>query len=121
VIAGGLPLDRAHNGHDRTWLLLALLLCGQDRRVPADAYPRWEYFPRNVRPPDRVKPLVAEVRTIEPRISTVDQRTGLHSDDVLLELAPSLLSARRSPCLLLPTAHLRLPIPLVASASGSRE
>jgi hypothetical protein len=37
-----------------------------------------------------VKPLVAEVRTIEPRISTVDQRTGLHSDDVLLELAPGL-------------------------------
>jgi hypothetical protein len=36
-----------------------------------------------------VKPLVAEVRTIEPRISTVDQRTGLHSDDVL-ELAPGL-------------------------------
>ena len=37
-----------------------------------------------------MKPLVAEVRTIEPRISTVDQRTGLHSDDVLLELVPGL-------------------------------
>ena len=37
-----------------------------------------------------MKPLVAEVRTIEPRISTVDQRTGVHSDDVLLELAPGL-------------------------------
>jgi hypothetical protein len=37
-----------------------------------------------------VNPLVAEVGTIESRISTVDQRTGLHSDDVLLELAPGL-------------------------------
>ena len=58
--------------------------------MPADAYPRWEYFPRNVRPPDWVKPLVAEVGTVESRISTVEQRTGLHSDDVLLHLAVGL-------------------------------
>ena len=71
-------------------LLLGLLLHVQDRRVSTDPYPRWEYFPRNVRPPEWVEPFVAEVRAIEPRISTVEQRTGLHSDDVLLELAPGL-------------------------------
>jgi hypothetical protein len=58
--------------------------------VPANAYPRWEYFPRNVRPPEWVEPLVAEIRAIELRISTVEQGTGLHSDDVLRELAPGL-------------------------------
>jgi hypothetical protein len=62
----------------------------QDRRVPADTYPRWDYFPRNVRPPEWVEPLIAEVHAIQPRISTVDQRTGLHSNDVLHELAPGL-------------------------------
>lgn len=58
--------------------------------MPANTYPRWEYFPRNVRPPEWVEPLVAEVRVIESRISTVEQGTGLHSDDVLRELAPGL-------------------------------
>ena len=62
----------------------------QDGRVPADRYPRWEYFPRNVRPPAWVEPFVAEVSAVGSRISTVEQRTGLHSDDVLLELAPGL-------------------------------
>jgi len=71
-------------------LLLALLLHGQDGQVPTDPYPRWEYFPRNVHPPQWVDPFVAEVAAIEPRISTVEQSTGLHSDDVLLELEPGL-------------------------------
>ena len=62
----------------------------QDGQVPVNTYPRWEYFPRNVRPPEWVEPFVAEVRAIETRISTVDQGTGLHSDDVLRELAPGL-------------------------------
>jgi hypothetical protein len=58
--------------------------------VPSNIYPRWDYFPRNVRPPAWVEPLVGEVRLAEPRISTVEQGTGLHSDDVLRELAPGL-------------------------------
>ena len=58
--------------------------------MPVNPYPRWDYFPRNVRPPEWVEPFVAEVRAIEPRISTVEQGTGLHSDDVLQELAPGL-------------------------------
>jgi hypothetical protein len=62
----------------------------QNGQVPANTYPRWEYFPRNVRPPEWVEPFVAEVRAIETRISTIDQGTGLHSNDVLRELAPGL-------------------------------
>jgi hypothetical protein len=58
--------------------------------VPAAPYPRWDYFPRNVRPPEWVEPLVAQVRVVEERISTVEQSTGLHSDQVLRELAPGL-------------------------------
>ncbi len=49
----------------------------QDGQVPVNPYPRWDYFPRNVRPPEWVEPFVAEVRAIEPRISTVEQGTGL--------------------------------------------
>ena len=55
-----------------------------------DSYPPWDYFPRNARPPEWVNPLVALARVAEPRISTVEQRTGLASDDVLKELAPGL-------------------------------
>jgi hypothetical protein len=44
--------------------------------VPANVYPRWDYFPRNVHPPAWVEPLVAEFRAIELRISTVDQELG---------------------------------------------
>jgi hypothetical protein len=58
--------------------------------VPTDAYPSWSYFPRNVRPPEWVEPFIAKVRAAEVRISTVKQSTGLHSDDVLQELAPGL-------------------------------
>jgi len=63
--------------------------------VPANVYPRWDYFPRNVHPPEWVEPLVAEVRTVELRISTVDQGTGLHSNDVLQELESSRSAANR--------------------------
>jgi hypothetical protein len=63
---------------------------GQDGPVPSNAYPSWDYFPRNVRPPDWVEPLVAEVRAVESSISTVDRGTGLHSDDVLRQLDPGL-------------------------------
>lgn len=58
--------------------------------MPTALYPRWDYFPRNVRPSEWVEPLVAQVRAVEERISTVEQSTGLHSDDVLRELAPGL-------------------------------
>jgi hypothetical protein len=58
--------------------------------MSADVYPRWDYFPRNVRPPEWVEPLVGQVRAAEERICTVEQRTGLHSDHVLRELAPGL-------------------------------
>jgi hypothetical protein len=58
--------------------------------VPSDVYPSWNYFPRNVRPPEWVEPFIAEVRAAELRISTVEQKTGLHSDDVLQDLAPGL-------------------------------
>jgi hypothetical protein len=61
-----------------------------DSQVPTALYPRWDYFPRNVRPPEWIEPLVAQVRAVEERISTVEQGTGLHSDDVLRELAPGL-------------------------------
>jgi hypothetical protein len=67
-----------------------LMFCRQDGRVPTDAYPSWSYFPRNVRPPEWVEPFIAKVRATEVRISTVKQSTGLHSDDVLQELAPGL-------------------------------
>lgn len=62
----------------------------QDGQMPAIPYPRWDYFPRNVRPPKWVEPLVAQVRAAEERISTVERSTGLHSDDVLRELTPGL-------------------------------
>jgi hypothetical protein len=48
------------------------LPCVQDGWVAANSYPHWDYFPRNVRPPEWVEPFVAEVRAIELRISTVD-------------------------------------------------
>ena len=55
-------------------------------------YPLWNYYPRNVRPPEWVNGLVATVAEMSGTISTVDQRTGLSSDDVLRELAPGLTS-----------------------------
>jgi len=55
-------------------------------------YPLWNYYPRNVRPPAWVNGLVATVAEMSGTISTVDQRTGLSSDDVLRELAPGLTS-----------------------------
>ncbi|MCA0181312.1 MAG: hypothetical protein LCH77_17390 [Actinobacteria bacterium] len=55
-------------------------------------YPLWNYYPRNVRPPEWVNGLVATVAETSGTISTVDQRTGLSTDDVLRELAPGLTS-----------------------------
>jgi hypothetical protein len=66
----------------------------QDRQVPPNIYPRWEYFPRNVRPPEWVEPLVAEVRAIELRVSTVEQGTGLHSE-MSCESSPQARFSRR--------------------------
>jgi hypothetical protein len=63
---------------------------GHDGYVPTAPYPRWDYFPRNVRPPEWVEPLVAQVHAAEGRITTVEQSTGLQSDDVLRELASGL-------------------------------
>jgi hypothetical protein len=62
----------------------------QDEHMPPEPYPKWDYFPRNVRPPEWVEPFIAQVRAVEPSISTVEQSTGLDSDHVLRELAPGL-------------------------------
>ena len=62
----------------------------QNAHVSSQTYPSWDYFPRNERPPQWVEPLIALTRTAEPRISTSEQSTGLHSDHVLQELAPGL-------------------------------
>jgi hypothetical protein len=84
--------------------------------MSTDPYPRWEYFPRNVRPPEWVEPFVAEVRAIELRISTVEQRTGMHSDDVLQDNRGQLASvpvfARGLDLLSALYASQRLPLPL---------
>ena len=50
----------------------------------------WDYFPRNVRPPEWVDPFIATVQAAEPSISTVERKTGLDSDSVLQQLAPGL-------------------------------
>jgi hypothetical protein len=55
-----------------------------------EPYPSWDYFPRNVRPPEWVKPFIANVRAAEQSISTVDRKTGLDSDQVLQQLASGL-------------------------------
>jgi hypothetical protein len=55
-----------------------------------ELYPSWDYFPRNVRPPEWVEPFVANVRAAEQNISTVERKTGLDSDHVLRQLAAGL-------------------------------
>lgn len=55
-------------------------------------YPVWNYYPRNTRPPEWVDGLVQTVAAAEGAISTVDERTGLSSDDVLRELSPGLVA-----------------------------
>jgi hypothetical protein len=52
-----------------------------------ELYPSWDYFPRNVRPPEWVEQFIAIVRAAEQSISTVDRKTGLDSDQVLQQLA----------------------------------
>ena len=51
-------------------------------------YPAWSYFPRNVRPPAWAVSFVEFVRAAGAKISTVEHKTGLSSDDVLKELGP---------------------------------
>jgi hypothetical protein len=72
-----------------------LLLYVQDRRVPTDSYPALGILSAQHPAPRVGGPFVAEVHAIEPRISTVGQRTGLHSDDVLLKLEASRSEADR--------------------------
>ena len=50
-------------------------------------YPLWNYYPRNARPPEWVDGLVQTVADASGTISTVEQRTGLSSDEVLRELS----------------------------------
>ena len=55
-------------------------------------YPVWSYFPRNVRPPAWAVSFVEVVKAAEAKISTVERKTGLSSDDVLQELGPGLVA-----------------------------
>lgn len=55
-------------------------------------YPSWSYFPRNMRPPAWAVSFVEVVKAVESKISTVNCRTGLSSDDVLKSIAPGLKS-----------------------------
>ena len=50
----------------------------------------WSYFPRNVRPPSWAVSFVEVVKAAEAKISTVEHKTGLSSNDVLKELGPGL-------------------------------
>jgi len=54
------------------------------------AYPRWQYFPSNAEPPAWAYTLATRVASHASAISTVMQRTGLSSDDVLAALRPDL-------------------------------
>jgi hypothetical protein len=58
--------------------------------MQTDPYPLWDYFPRNVRPPEWVDPFIANVQAAEESISTVERKTGLGSDVVLQHLAAGL-------------------------------
>ena len=53
-------------------------------------YPAWSYFPRNVRPPTWAVAFAEVVEATETKISTVERKTGLSSNDVLKELKPGL-------------------------------
>jgi len=55
-------------------------------------YPQWSYFPRNVRPPAWATAVVEVVAKAEAKISTVADKTGLKSDEVLSELRPGLMA-----------------------------
>jgi hypothetical protein len=58
--------------------------------VPVVPFPLWSYFPRNSRPPQWVDSLAEVVAAAEDRVSTVERKTGLSSDQVLQALSPSL-------------------------------
>jgi hypothetical protein len=55
------------------------------------SYPPWSYFPRNVRAPLWAEHFVATVAGVESTISTIKEKTGLTSDDVLRALADDLV------------------------------
>ncbi len=61
---------------------------GTLHRVPT--YPQWSYFPRNVRAPQWVGPLVGVVAGAETDISTMTTKAGLDSNAVLVHLADGL-------------------------------
>jgi hypothetical protein len=61
-----------------------------DSRMQTELYPSWDYFPRNARPPEWVEPFIANVRSAQDNISTVEHKTGLDSDQVLKQLATGL-------------------------------
>jgi len=71
-------------------MLHQLIALRQDSGMASRVYPLWDYFPRNARPPEWVEPFIGNVVAAEPSISTVDRKTGLDSDGVLLHLAPGL-------------------------------
>lgn len=54
------------------------------------AYPSWDYYPRNVRPPDWSTDFVGVVCAAESTVSTETKATGLSSDAVLAALAEGL-------------------------------
>jgi hypothetical protein len=55
-------------------------------------YPAWSCVPRNVRPPAWAVSFVEVVKAAEAKISTVERKTGLSSNDVLKELGPGLVA-----------------------------
>ena len=57
----------------------------------SNAWPRWAYYPRNVRPATWAEQLVAVVAEAEDRLSTVHRKTGIVSDGVLREIAAGLV------------------------------
>lgn len=57
----------------------------------AARWPRWTYYPRNVRPAEWAEQVVAVVSGAEDRISTVHRKTGIDSDGVLREISGGLL------------------------------
>ena len=73
-----------------SWLMVSAVVHVGDSAYSLPSLPSWDHFPRNMRPPEWVEPLVGHMHAAEGRISTVEQKTGLHSDHVLRELAPCL-------------------------------
>ncbi|MFI2709086.1 hypothetical protein ACH495_02995 [Micromonospora sp. NPDC018662] len=56
------------------------------------SYPVWNYYPRNVRPPEWVESFLSVIHDAAPAISTLEPRLGVTSDMVLRHLAGGLQS-----------------------------